>query len=44
MSPFASDKQRKFLWSQKPKIAKEFAEKEIKIKAGKRRGTTRRLK
>lgn len=28
MSPFKSDKQRKYLYSQKPEVAKEFASKE----------------
>ena len=28
--PFKSEKQRRYLWAKKPKIAKEFAEKELK--------------
>ena len=31
--PFKSDKQRKYLFSQKPEVAKEFAEKEKQHKA-----------
>lgn len=31
--PFKSDKQRRFLFSQKPEVAREFAEKEKQHKA-----------
>lgn len=30
--PFKSEKQRKYLWAKKPKVAKEFAEKTPKGK------------
>lgn len=30
--PFKSEKQRKFLWANKPEVAKEFEEKEKEMK------------
>jgi hypothetical protein len=35
--PFASEKQRKFLWAKKPEVAREFAEKEKKSKKAKKK-------
>jgi len=42
--PFQSEKQRKYLWSQKPEVAKKFASHEKKQPARKRKGALGRIK
>lgn len=41
--PFKSEKQRKYLWSQKPEVAKKFASHGKKPRASKPKGALKRL-